>query len=92
VKLDGSYDVCEANIGNLCPGIHGLYAAPQHSADLDAMRLDAERYRWLRRRVFMADYSDDSVITIKMFRKEGPDGEFLDAAIDAALQAKGMTE
>lgn len=52
-----------------------------------AMAKDAERYRWLRRRVVMMDYSDDASIVIMAFKEEGPTGEFLDDQIDVALAA-----
>lgn len=51
----------------------------------DAMARDAERYRWLRRRAVMMDYSDEAVTTITLFKDEGPTGEFLDDQIDGEI-------
>lgn len=51
----------------------------------DAMARDAERYRWIRRRAVMMDYSDEAVTTITLFKDEGPTGEFLDDQIDGEI-------
>lgn len=59
---------------------HLLTAAP---ADQGEDARDAERYRWLRRRVVMMDCSDDVAIIITAFKEEGPSGEFLDDQIDS---------
>jgi hypothetical protein len=66
--------------------------APTQTADVRAMEKDAERYRWLRRRAFQVDSSDEAVTTIAMFKDEGPTGEFLDDQIDAALQSSQETK
>lgn len=61
-------------------------------AELETARRDAERYRWLRRRAVMMDYSDDVAIMMTLFKDEGPAGEFLDDQIDAALDAQADKE
>ena len=68
-----------------------LYAAPQHSADIDAMRLDAERYRFLKAGAERLDYDAGwrSCWQIKSVDISAG-ATSLDAAIDAALQAKGV--
>lgn len=64
-----------------------LYEASLDKSDreADGMKKDAERYRWLRRRAVMADYSDEMVTTIALFKDEGPSGEFLDDQIDGEI-------
>ena len=70
-----------------------VYAAPQHSADIDAMRLDAERYRFLKAGAERLDYDAGwrSCWQIKSVDISAG-ATSLDAAIDAALQAKGVAE
>lgn len=45
------------------------------------------RYQWLRRRVAMVDYSDDTVTKLTLLKAEGPTGEFLDDWIDGEIAA-----
>jgi hypothetical protein len=59
-----------------------LYAAPQHSADIDAMRLDAERWRWLKMRSSIGEQR--GILSVPW----GQWDAYADAAIGAALQAK----
>ncbi|CDY79417.1 hypothetical protein BGLT_02198 [Caballeronia glathei] len=59
-------------------------AAPQHSADIDAMRLDAERYlKWVSYSGYTKQQADATLDAIQINEH---------AAIDAALQAKGVAE
>jgi hypothetical protein len=85
-------EVCEANREAYQEHL-AENAAPQHSADIDAMRLDAERYRWIRQgktlwvKVPVRDKHVEYFIGAK---PETAFPEQLDAAIDAALQATGV--
>lgn len=55
------------------------------NTDTDAVKRDAERYRWMRRRAVMVDYSDETVTKLMLFKDEGPIGEFLDDWIDGQI-------
>jgi hypothetical protein len=49
--------------------------------------VDAARYRFLRRRAVMVDYSDETVTKLTLFKDEGPTGEFLDDWVDGEIAA-----
>lgn len=62
------------------------YCAPAQ-VQAEAVRVDADRYQWLRRRAVMVDYSDDTVTKLTLLKDEGPTGEFLDDWIDGERAA-----
>lgn len=68
-------------------GLASLLAAEQPSED----KCYAERYRWLRRRIYMINASQEHTTTFIACKEEGPTGEFLDAEIDAVI-AKGAAK
>jgi hypothetical protein len=51
------------------------------------LQWDAERYKFLRRRAVMVDYSDDVATKLTLFKDEGPTGEFLDDWVDGEIAA-----
>lgn len=60
-------------------------------AEAEALRKDAERYRWLRDRLFGADWDwNNEGVPVVLFR--WPDGASIGADLDAAIDAaKGTT-
>ena len=76
-----------------CKNVIGkCVGAPQHSADMAAMRLDAERYRWIKENTVRQKCEGFfSLPTVDAWEyRPGPELNVqfssLDAAIDAALQ------
>lgn len=53
----------------------------------DEAVLFADRYKFLRRRAVMVDYSDDTATKVTLFKEEGPTGEFLDDWVDGEIAA-----
>jgi hypothetical protein len=84
--VSGALICTPAVIENFAADIAALSAAPQHSADIDAMQ-DAARYRWLK-----AHAATGSIGFGGWWIDAGNMSDELDAAIDAALQAKGVAE
>ena len=99
--VSGALICTPAVIENFAADIAALSAPPQHSADIDAMR-DAARLDWLDAtnapfkigwRAGIAPRGNVSVGTlIQLGGTITSIREAIDAAIDAALQAKGVAE
>jgi hypothetical protein len=66
--------------------------APGAAAQGEVVRVHTDRYQWLRRRVVMVDYSDETVIKLTLLKDEGPTGEFLDDWIDGEMAASSTDD
>ncbi len=63
-----------------------VFAPTGDAAGKDSV--DAARYRFLRRRAVMVDYSDETVTRLTLFKDEGPTGEFLDDWVDGEISTR----